>query len=391
MEQVSDRWQKISVYSPSMDKVIVNDVFRAPRNAAAPTLYLLNGIDGGLDNKGWFGLTDIPGFFGDKTVNVVSPIGGEFSYYTDWIADDPVLGRNKWQTYLTRELPPVLDRELGSNGRNAIGGLSMSGGAALDLAIQAPGLYRAAGSYSGCPATSQGKQYTQTVLSVLGGGGNATNMWGPQGSPEWTAHDPSMNAAKLQGVAVYAAASQGAVGAVDNLPAGFPTPVGGQLIEGITLDCTQQFADAATAAGVPITLVIRPEGAHTWGAVRLRNARILEHRHRPRPRHRVAARSAQGLNSRARTSSTSFTATSPPSKRLGCSRTARANLAPRRPEAKLQWIPGTGEGSGIATGGGVGIGVVNTGSWPSGSVPSFTSCPSPTASQSVSGSMGSAP
>jgi len=248
-----------------MDKVIVNDVFRAPRNAAAPTLYLLNGIDGGLDNKGWFGLTDIPGFFGDKTVNVVSPIGGEFSYYTDWIADDPILGRNKWQTYLTRELPPVLDRELGSNGRNAIGGLSMSGGAALDLAIQAPGLYRAAGSYSGCPATSQGKQYTQTVLSVLGGGSNATNMWGPQGSPEWTAHDPSMNAAKLQGVAVYAAASQGAVGAVDNLPAGFPTPVGGQLIEGITLDCTQQFADAATAAGVPITLVIRPEGAHTWG------------------------------------------------------------------------------------------------------------------------------
>ena len=56
-----------------------------------------------------------------------------------------------------------------------------------------------------------------------------------------------------------------AVGAVDNLPAGFPTPVGGQLIEGITLDCTQQFADAATAAGVPITLVIRPEGAHAWG------------------------------------------------------------------------------------------------------------------------------
>jgi diacylglycerol O-acyltransferase / trehalose O-mycolyltransferase len=265
VEQVTDRWHKVSVYSPSMDKVIVNDVFRAPDGAPAPTFYLLNGIDGGLDNKGWFGLTDLAGFFADKNVNVVSPVGGQFSYYTDWLTDDPVLGRNKWQTYLTHELPPILDRELGANGRNAIGGLSMSGGAALDLAIQAPGLYRAAGSYSGCPATSEGKQYTQIMLSVLGGGGNATNMWGPQGSPQWTAHDPSKNAAKLRGVAVYAAASRGAVGAVDNLPPNAPAPVGGQLVEGITLDCTQQFADAANAATLPITLVIRPEGAHTWG------------------------------------------------------------------------------------------------------------------------------
>ena len=265
IEQVTDRWQKISVYSPAMDKVIVNDVFRAPDNAKAPIFYLLNGADGGEDNKGWFGLTDIPGFFGDKKVNVVSPIGGRSSYYTDWIADDPVLGRNKWQTYLTRELPPLMDKELNSNGLNAIGGLSMSGGAAIDLAIQAPGLYKAVGSYSGCPATSQGKQYTQTVLTVLGGGGNATNMWGPEGSPQWLAHDPSLNAGKLKGVAVYAAASAGGVGAVDNLPPGFPTPAGGLLVEGITLDCTRQFVDAAKAAGVPVTFIERPEGAHTWG------------------------------------------------------------------------------------------------------------------------------
>ena len=204
-----------------MDKVIVNDVFRAPaQRGRRPSLYLLNGSRWrDEDNKGWFGLTDIPGFFGDKRVNVVSPIGGKSSYYTDWIADDPssapALG-DKWQTYLTQELPPLMNRELNSNGLNAIGGLSMSGGAAIDLAIQAPGLYKAVGSYNGCPATSQGKQHTQTVLTVLGGGGNAVNMWGPEGSPEWVAHDPSLNAGKLKGVAVYAAASAGGVGAVDN-------------------------------------------------------------------------------------------------------------------------------------------------------------------------------
>jgi diacylglycerol O-acyltransferase / trehalose O-mycolyltransferase len=31
------------------------------------------------------------------------------------------------------------------------------------------------------------------------------------------------------------------------------------------MQCTQQFADAAKGAGVPITFVTRPEGAHTWG------------------------------------------------------------------------------------------------------------------------------
>ena len=55
-------------------------------------------------------------------------------------------------------------------------------------------------------------------------GGNAANMWGPPGGPDWIVHDPSKNAAKLSGVAIYAAASTGAVGAVDNLPPDFPTP-----------------------------------------------------------------------------------------------------------------------------------------------------------------------
>ena len=53
------------------DKVIINDVFRASGRASAPTFCLLNGIDGGVDNKGWFGLTDIAEYFGNKPVNVL--------------------------------------------------------------------------------------------------------------------------------------------------------------------------------------------------------------------------------------------------------------------------------------------------------------------------------
>ena len=48
IQHVNDRWDKVSVYSPSMNTVIVNDVFKAP-TAGAPVFYLLPGIDGGND------------------------------------------------------------------------------------------------------------------------------------------------------------------------------------------------------------------------------------------------------------------------------------------------------------------------------------------------------
>jgi diacylglycerol O-acyltransferase / trehalose O-mycolyltransferase len=269
IEPVNDRWEKISVFSPSMNKVIVNDVLKAPK-AGAPTFYLLPGIDGGdnLDpgvyfepgSKAWFGMTDIQGFFGNRNVNVVSPLGGQFSWWTDWIGD----GSKQYQTYMTKELPPLLNKELKTNGKNAVGGLSSTGGTAIDYAIQAPGLFKAVGSYSGFPAPSDPDAAGNVSLTLSGGGASAEAMWGPLGGPLWVAHDPSKNVTKLKGVAVYAAASGGAQGDVDRLAPGTANFTGG-LIEGIVLANTQKFADAAAAAGVPVKFVVRPEGSHTWG------------------------------------------------------------------------------------------------------------------------------
>jgi hypothetical protein len=45
-QQVADNWWKITVYSPAMDKEIVNDVLRSPVKSA-PTFYLLQGTEGG--------------------------------------------------------------------------------------------------------------------------------------------------------------------------------------------------------------------------------------------------------------------------------------------------------------------------------------------------------
>ena len=51
-------------------------------------------------------MTDIQGFFADKNVNVVSPLGGTFSWFTDWVGD----GSKQYQTYMTKELPPLINR-----------------------------------------------------------------------------------------------------------------------------------------------------------------------------------------------------------------------------------------------------------------------------------------
>ncbi len=267
---VTDRWDKVSVFSPAMNKVIVNDVYKAP-GGGAPTLYLLPGIDGGdnLDpgasfapgTKSWFGMTDIQGFFADKYVNVVSPLGGQFSWWTDWIADPA----KQYQTYMTRELPPLINATYNANGRNAVGGLSSTGGTAIDYAVQAPGLFQAVASYSGFPASSDPQAAQQIGITLMSGGASAEAMWGPQGGPLWIAHDPSKNVEKLRGVAVYAAASAGGQGAVDRLPPGFGNNFAGGFIEGIVAENTKRFADAARAAGVPVNYVVRPEGTHTWG------------------------------------------------------------------------------------------------------------------------------
>jgi diacylglycerol O-acyltransferase / trehalose O-mycolyltransferase len=267
IEHVNDRWDKVSVFSPSMNKVIVNDVLKAPRSGA-PTFYLLPGIDGGdnLDpggnfapgTKSWFGFTDLQGFFGNKNVNVVSPLGGAFSWYTNWVGD----ASKQYQTYMTQELPPLINAQYKTNGRNAVAGLSSTGGTAVDYAIQAPGLYRAVGSYSGFLTPSTGAQNVSLTLS--GGGASADAMWGPQGGPLWVAHDPTVNVARLKGTAVFVTASAGGQGDVDKLPPGTNNFAGG-FIEGIVNDSTKQFADAAAAAGVPITYVVRPQGSHSWG------------------------------------------------------------------------------------------------------------------------------
>ncbi|WP_024799770.1 alpha/beta hydrolase family protein [Nocardia sp. BMG51109] len=261
---------EVVVYSAAMAKPIT--VWLSHPGEPAPALYLLNAVDGGENGGPWTTRTDAAQFFADKPVNVVVPMGGRASYYTNWAADDPVLGRNQWSTFLIHELPPLLAERFQATGRNAVAGTSMSATSALDLAIEAPGMYQAVGSYSGCPRTSDAvsRAYVHSQLGIFGA--NAANMWGGPGDPAWQAHDPVLNADRLRGVALYISAGTGGAGVHDTL--GDPSiggnagvladrlAVGGPM-ESVVNGCTRELSDRLGALGIPATVVFRP-GTHAW-------------------------------------------------------------------------------------------------------------------------------
>ncbi len=257
-ESLGGSVSRMDVYSPAMGQVVSSRVIRAP-GGPAPTLYLLTGIGGGLDGISWWDDTDVRDFFADKHVNVVMPIGGAYSMYTDWVAEDPVVGRGRWQTFLTRELPAALDPHLGGTGRNAIAGVSMSGASALDLAIQAPDQYDAVASYSGCPWSADPAGIGLITAQLVRGGANPGNMWGFPGGAGWQAHDDFAHAGALAGKTVYLSAATGAPGPIDD--GGWPFPP----VEAIASSCTAAFAGRLAQIGIPAIHVNRPEGSHTWG------------------------------------------------------------------------------------------------------------------------------
>lgn len=267
----ADRTIDIGVYSPAMDTVARARVLRAADpNSPAPTLYLLNGVGGGADGN-WLDRTDVVEFFKDKQVNVVIPFGGAGSYFADWRADDPVLGKQRWTTFLTKELPPVIDAAFGGTGANAIAGLSMAGTAVFQLALAEPGLYRAIGSYSGCVRTSDLRG--QAIVSAVVGSrlGNVRNMWGPPTDPAWTANDPYLHAEIFRGTEVYLSSGNGIPGPFDTIGVG-DDPVQrtmellfGASLEAVTGTCTQQLRDRLQSLGIPATVDLRPNGTHSWG------------------------------------------------------------------------------------------------------------------------------
>ncbi|WP_405133689.1 alpha/beta hydrolase [Nocardia sp. NBC_01388] len=250
--------------SPAMGRTIQVQVLHPAGGGSRPSFYLLDGLDPGATQSTWTNATDAEPFFRDKNVNVVLPMGGQASYYTDWISDDPRFGRYKWETFLTEELPPLIDDYFSGNGVNAIGGLSMGGNAAFTLTVRHPDLYRAVAGYSACPDTTiaQGA----TMFSIANRGGNPFNMWGGPTSPAWAEHNPALMADRLRGKTIYLSTGTGLPGPHElEIKPQLPENIffGGPIEFGVNA-CVDTFAQRLRDLNIPARVDYSPVGTHSW-------------------------------------------------------------------------------------------------------------------------------
>ena len=300
--------EEVSTYSPSMNRlipvVLIRPVDPAKRDNA-PTLYLLNGADGGEGRANWLAQTDVIEYYGGNEgkrddqkkargqmtspgigANIVIPMAGAYSYYTDWEQNVPQLEgvdkegnpagqKQKWETYLTQELPQGLEPAIKANGNRALAGMSMTGTTSLLYAQHNPGFYSAIGSFSGCASTTNPITSSFINLTLGRGGANFGQMWGALNSPTALHNDALLNAEKLRGQSnIYVSNGSGIVGRHDllNSPRVNGDVVGsakvtveGGAIEAATNLCTLDLAGRTNAAGIPVNYNFRPQGTHQWG------------------------------------------------------------------------------------------------------------------------------
>ena len=258
------------VPSPAMNRNI-----RVEFQGGGPhSVYLLDGLRAEDETNGWDINTAAFEWYFQSGLSLVMPVGGQSSFYTDWYR--PATGRAgtvtyKWETFLTSELPAWLaaNRGLDPVG-NAIVGLSMSGGSALNLAIWHPAQFLFAASLSGFLNPSLG--LWPIVINVAmrdAGGYSATDMWGPKGDVAWQRNDPMVNIGRLvtNGTAVWVYCGTGAPSDLDN--AGDPSFTGlftAGYLENVTLDTNREFRQKYLAAGGRNAVFNFPAaGTHSWG------------------------------------------------------------------------------------------------------------------------------
>ncbi|MDH6283498.1 alpha/beta hydrolase [Prescottella agglutinans] len=266
---VSDRILLLQVASPAMRREVpVNVLLPADRSEPRGVLYLLDGNSGQVESTNWLDPTkgDAQAFFADKNVNIVMPVGGTGSLYQDWTEDHPKFGRTQWETFLSKELPPLIDARFDTSGRNVIGGISSGAQGAVMLAARNPELYDGAVGYSGCYMTEGPVGPILTDLIVMNGMATSDMMWGPQGSDAWRDHDLFRNASRLAGKKVYLSSGNGLPGPHESLdqPDIANTVVVGGLLEAGSNACTDQLAQALRSAGADVTRSAQPTGVHAW-------------------------------------------------------------------------------------------------------------------------------
>ncbi|MDG3010447.1 esterase family protein [Rhodococcus sp. D2-41] len=234
-------------------------------------LMMLDGLRARDDFNGWDIETNAFQQFSNDNINIVMPVGGQSSFYTDWYAPSNFNGQTytyKWETFLTQELPNYLAGRGMSRTGNGVVGLSMGGSAALDLAAHHRNQFNFAGSFSGyLNISAPGMPEAIRVAMLDAGGYNVDSMWGPPWDPAWLRNDPFVFAPQLRGLSLYISAASG-----------LPTPgrdnpqtlldyyntANGMGLEALSLVNTRAFQVRLAALRIPATFDFPATGIHAW-------------------------------------------------------------------------------------------------------------------------------
>ncbi|CAM3139424.1 alpha/beta hydrolase-fold protein [Prescottella defluvii] len=271
VDWLTDRRVAVWVNSPSMGvpiqvQLLLARDWNAKPDAKFPAVYMLDGMRARDDENGWTLDTDAEAFFADKNVNVVLPIGGNSSFYADWL--DQNNGHNyQWETFLTKELPPILEGQWRTTQTRGAVGLSMGGTSAMMLAARNQGFFKFAGSLSGILATTTlGMPQAISFAIAEAGGFDSDAMWGNPTNDAWAAHDPYLLADQLEGVSLYISSGSGTTGPYDQ-PSGIPgisTNYAGMGLEILSRLTSQTFTTKLRKLNIPATVNYRPSGTHSW-------------------------------------------------------------------------------------------------------------------------------
>ncbi len=258
-------------------------VFRAADGNTSRVVYALDGLRARNDLNGWEIDTNVADALTKWNINVVMPVGGENSFYSDWIAPSgfaPGSGSAsgsaqrfpyRWESFITNQLPAALQARLGfSRNRNGVFGLSMGGSAALMFAAYYPQQFSYAGSFSGfLNVSAPGMKELMRAAFLTQNFYNLDAMWGPPWDPRWLRNDPFVFAPRLrdQGTRLYIASGTGIPGIHDQPRdlVGLYNTGNGMAIEAAALANTRAFQVRLSTLGYRnVTYDFPPFGTHSW-------------------------------------------------------------------------------------------------------------------------------
>ena len=128
-----------------------------------PTLILLHGYGG--DYAAWSRHTDLQALSTETGFRIICPDG----FFDSWYMNNADPSKMQWRRFFWEECWPMLEQRYGLNpGRTFVDGLSMGGHGAMNLFLDHPERFRAAGSMSGILNLIYSGGSRDIIPSILG-------------------------------------------------------------------------------------------------------------------------------------------------------------------------------------------------------------------------------